>query len=619
MNSTTNFNHTLKALFGAICLGLFFGGITPANAAGRQVLRGHVPREVKELNLQPIGRLAATQHLALGIALSPRNQAELAQLVKDIYDPASPRFHKYQSVKENADRFGATPADFQAVVDHLKARGLTVTATYSNRLYASVDGTVDNIEKAFHVTMRVYQHPTEARTFYAPDVEPSLDLDVPVEGINGLANYHLPRIGQTGTGSGPGSTFRGSDFRHAYAPNVTNTGTGQTIGLYCGSTAYSPKSIYVYETNCGLSTDISVKPVSVGGFNTNFVSTNNDGEQCLDIEMCISMAPGASVREYETGDFGAALSLMQSENLCKQMSTSITFTPPPSGGESTLELMASQGQSFFCASGDSGAIPATTATNWWPSYSSNVTVVGGTQLTTATPGGAWQSEIAWPGSSGGICDNVTLAEPIPLWQSGVNMSLNQGSTSYRNIPDVSMVGASFWLVFSNAQNIGPIDGTSGASPLWAGFTALVNQQAAIQGLPTIGFLNPTLYSIGNGPFYTDAFHDITNGNNTWSNSTSAYYATNGYDLVTGWGTPNGIGMINALLSYEGAIWVDFNYTGSTQNGTYNYPFQTLAQGVSAVSTGGTIWIRTAGASSETPTISKALTIRANMGTATIGN
>jgi subtilase family serine protease len=615
MNSTTNDNQTLKALFGAICLGLVFGGMAPANAAGRQVLSGHVPREVKELNLQPIGRLAATQHLGLGLALSMRNRAELDQLVNDIYDPANPRFHKYQSVQDNAERFGATPTDFQAVVDYLKAQGLTVTATYSNRLYVSLDGTVENVEKAFHVTMRVYQHPTEARTFYAPDVEPSLELDVPVEGINGLSNYHLPRNGQTGSGSGPGSTFRGSDFRHAYAPNVTLTGTGQTIGLFCGSTPFSPKSIYVYETNCGLSTNISVKAISVGGFNTNYAG-GNDGEQCLDIEMSISMAPGASVREYETGDFGAALSQMQSENLCKQMSTSIAVLPPPSGGEATLELMAAQGQTFFCASGDNAAQTAS-STIFWPSYSTNVTVVGGTELTTASPGGPWQSEMAWYGSAGGICDNSTLAEPIPIWQTVINMSLNQGSTSYRNIPDVSMCAASFWLVFSNAQNIGPIDGTSGASPLWAGFTALINEQAANDGLPTIGFLNPPIYSIGQSAAYTSCLHDITTGNNTWSDSPNAYYATNGYDLVTGWGSPNGQATINALLGYVGQIWVNFS-DACPGNGSFTNAFCTLALGTNAVANGGTICLVGPHSTTATATIHKPMTLRAFYGSVTIG-
>jgi subtilase family serine protease len=57
-----------------------------------------------------------------------------------------------------------------------------------------VTGSVANIEKVFHLTMRVYQHPTEARTFYAPDVEPSLDLAVPVLNIGGLNNYTMCRI-----------------------------------------------------------------------------------------------------------------------------------------------------------------------------------------------------------------------------------------------------------------------------------------------------------------------------------------------------------------------------------------------------------------------------------------
>ena len=48
-----------------------------------------------------------------------------------------------------------------------------------------------DIEKLMHVTLRVYQHPTEARTFYAPDAEPSLEVEVPVLAVTGLDNYKL--------------------------------------------------------------------------------------------------------------------------------------------------------------------------------------------------------------------------------------------------------------------------------------------------------------------------------------------------------------------------------------------------------------------------------------------
>jgi photosystem II stability/assembly factor-like uncharacterized protein len=66
------------------------------------------------------------------------------------------------------------------------------------------------------------------------------------------------------------------------------------------------------------------------------------------------------------------------------------------------------------------------------------------------------------------------------------------------------------------------------------------------------------------------------------------------------------------------IWVDFNYTGSFQNGTFDYPFATLVQGINAVRTGGNILIRTPGSSPERLTISKPMSIHAFAGPATIG-
>ncbi len=64
-----------------------------------------------------------------------------------------------------------------------------MTHTAANRLVLDVSGAVSDIERAFQVTMQVYQHPTERRTFYAPNVEPSLDPSVPVQGVEGLNNF----------------------------------------------------------------------------------------------------------------------------------------------------------------------------------------------------------------------------------------------------------------------------------------------------------------------------------------------------------------------------------------------------------------------------------------------
>src|SRR6185312_9491069 len=68
-----------------------------------------------------------------------------------------------------------------------------ITGLHSNRTLLDVNGSVADVEKTFHLNMRVYQHPKEARTFRAPDVEPSLDLAVPVLSISGLDDFNLPR------------------------------------------------------------------------------------------------------------------------------------------------------------------------------------------------------------------------------------------------------------------------------------------------------------------------------------------------------------------------------------------------------------------------------------------
>jgi subtilase family serine protease len=217
------------------------------------------------------------------------------------------------------------------------------------------------------------------------------------------------------------------------------------------------------------------------------------------------------------------------------------------------------------------------------------------------------------GSGGGVSPNYT----IPLWQQGINMAAVGGSTAQRNFPDVGMNANNVYVYFNNGSTTVQA-GTSCAAPLWAGFTALVNQQAANYGLNAVGFLNPAIYRIGQGPLYNSCFNDITNGNNIWPGSPTQFNSAPGYDLCTGWGTPKGRGLIDALMAYAGTVWVDFNYTNSTEDGSYNYPFTTLAQGTNAVAPGGNIWIRSSGSSSETMTISKPMTIRAIGGPGTIG-
>ncbi len=536
-----------------LCGILVSGWSERALGAERQVLSGHRPPGA--VTLAPVGRLPETQRLDLAIALPLRDKGGLTSLLRQLYDPASPDYRHFLTSAEFTARFGPTEADYEAVKAFAVSNGLTVKATHSNRVVLDVSGAVPDIERAFQVTLRTYRHPQESREFYAPNAEPSLELSVPVMSVAGLDNYMTPRPLLHATpwansvnprpqaGSASGGLYIGNDFRAAYVPGVLLKGAGQAVGLF-ELDGYYANDITLYESDASLP-NVTLTNVLVDGATGGAGSGNT--EVALDIEMALSMAPQLSrIIVYEGPSSGTTLAnifdvlnRMATDNLAKQLSCSWAWTAATNATTDQIFLQyAAQGQSFFQASGDSGAY---TGTVMQPGDNPNITIVGGTILATTGGGGAYVSETAWSGSGGGISPSYA----IPSWQQSVSMSLNQGSTSLRNFPDVSIVSTNLYLRAGNGLTYISW-GTSAAAPLWAGFVALVNQQAATNGLSPVGFINPALYTIAQGSGYSLCFHDITTGNNFNSSSPTKFPAVTGYDLCTGWGSPNGAALINAL-------------------------------------------------------------------------
>jgi subtilase family serine protease len=327
--------------------------------------------------------------------------------------------------------------------------------------------------------------------------------------------------------------------------------------------------------------------------------------------MALSMAPGLSeIIVYEGLFPNDILNRMATDNQAKQLSSSWGFGPQVDPiRQQIYKQFAVQGQTMFQASGDLGAW---TAEIFAPSDDPLLTIVGGTSLAT-NPKGEWESETTWPGSGGGI----STVYSIPSWQLGIDMSANQGSASMRNIPDVAaMADSGIWLVANNGEFfLG--GGTSASAPLWAGFTALVNERAATSGKPSVGFLNPALYSIGKELSYASNCHDITTGDNI-NNSVGKFSAVPGYDLCTGWGTPRGTNLVTTLVAFSGAVWVAFGTPGPG-DGSYTNAFNTLARATNAVPSAGTIAIKAPATTAETISIAKPMTLRAAGGPISIGH
>jgi uncharacterized repeat protein (TIGR03803 family) len=338
-----------------------------------------------------------------------------------------------------------------------------------------------------------------------------------------------------------------ADLRAAYVPGVTLTGAGQKLGLF-ELDGYYPNDITAYESLAGLA-GITVSNVLLDGFDGS-PGIKND-EVALDIDMAMAMAPGLSeIIVYEGLNPEDVLNRMATDNLAKQLSTSWIWEPFTPVTDQIFQQMAAQGQAMFEAANDWDAYDGTLIPPNQPSDDPYVISVGGTTLTMTANNSAYVSETVWNssdivGSSGGISTRY----PIPPWQQGTDMSRNGGSTTMRNLPDVAMIADNLFIFYSDGQP-GTVGGTSCATPLWAGFTALANEAAAASGEPVVGFINPALYAIGNSPSYNNNFHDITSGNNRSIASSVFFNAVPGYDLCTGWGTPKGSNLIYSLAVPE---------------------------------------------------------------------
>jgi subtilase family serine protease len=584
-------------LVAALCLGPIQSGI--AADPGMKILPGHVPAAVAKL--AAYGTLPPANRLNLAIGLPLRDARGLDDFLSAVYDPASPHYRQYLTPEQFTEKFGPTAADYAAVTAFALRQNLTVTATHSNRLLLDVSGSVADIQRAFHITLRTYHHPTEARDFYAPDADPSVDASLPISDISGLNNYSLPRPKSLHikpatllnavpkSGSGSGGNYLGKDFRAAYLPGVTLTGTGQMVGLF-EFDGYYPSDIAAYESVAGLA-PVPLQNVLLDGFSGTPTTGRDSGdiEVSLDIEMAVAMAPGLSkIVVFEAGPDGLqndVLNAMAANNQIKQLSCSWGWGGGPnSTTDAIFKQIAAQGQSFFTASGDADAYTTGASSvngvdnpslDNAPSSCPFITSVGGTTLSTTGPGGSWSSETVWnwgldDGSYVGSSGGVSSYYAIPGWQAGISMAANGGSTAWRNIPDVALTADDVYVYYDDggATSVG---GTSCATPLWAALTALMNQNAAAAGRSAVGFLNPGIYSLGQSSSYAASFHDIASGNNFSSSSPSEFSAVPGYDLCTGWGTPAGQSLINALAGPPDSLGV-MPATGFTATGAVGGPF-----------------------------------------------
>jgi subtilase family serine protease len=594
------------------CQGTAWAG---AGAEPMVRLSGHVPSD--ERNSACMGTLPGDQKIDFAITLPMRNRAQAQSLIHRMYDPSDSLHGKYLSTAQISSLFGPTAGDYAAVIAFAESHGLNVTHTHNDRMLLDVEADSATVDSALNLHLNRYRQ-ASGKVYYAPDTDPSVPASIAarITGFVGLDNFAQPTTNlniapaygpfdntgiSSANGTGVGGGLAPSDIKTAYGfdGSVTETGAGQTLGLF-ELDGYTPSDITSYQSAYGLG-NATVTPIQVDG------TTNTPGgaadEVTLDIEMQLAMAPSIDqIRVYEgpptwQGSLDTWTAIYDAAATVKVISTSWGYYEegnPPSAFQfegDTFTDMALAGQTVYAATGDHGAYPdqvdyPSTLFVQDPSTQPYVTAVGGTLLSTTSPGGAYSSETTWNDGTGAGGGGVSAVWTIPSYQSSTLTSpapAPSGKTyslTQRNVPDVSLNSSgdnAYDIYFSGDDGVGwyLVAGTSAASPLWAGFTALVNQRRAANGQSAIGFINPDIYTIGVSSAYDTNFHDVSDG------STNNYYtAVTGYDDATGWGSFRAAAMMTTLaftsapaapgafMATAGNGQVTLNWTAATHATSY---------------------------------------------------
>jgi kumamolisin len=528
-----------------------------ATTGAMKKLVGHIPAKVKEMSDQ--GRLADDQEVPVTIALELNNEADLDQTLAGMYQPGSPNYQKYMTPAEFQAKYAPTDAQIEQTKALLASQGLTNLTVSANKLYIKATGSAATMNAAFHTELHQYKAEASEKAYFAP----AYDLQVPtgsaIKAVVGLQNIaeakpHAvkARADSPHTGSGPNGGYIPSEITTAYNIPSSLNGAGQTLAVF-ELDGYNASDITAYEAKFGLP-NVPLQNVLVDG--ATGTAGGGANEVTLDIELMIAVAPGASkILVYEgPNDEQSILDVygkIANDNLAQSVSTSwgsVETSLPVSTlqAESVVfKQMAAQGQTIYSAAGDNGADDNGSSLSVDdPSSQPYVVGVGGTKLTIAS-GGAYQSETTWNNGSsanGAGGGGVSTVWTIPSWQVGAATGKTLGSTTMRNVPDVSLNAdptTGYAIYYDGQWTV--YGGTSCAAPLWAAFTALVNQQRIANGKGAIGFPNGLLYQLGSR--YATDFHDINDG------STNLYYpAVTGYDDATGLGTIDGTNLLQDLSS-----------------------------------------------------------------------
>ena len=460
---------------------------------------------------------------------------------------------QYLSREQFAKAHGASAADIAKVEAFAHQHKLVVVSANAGQCRVVLAGPVSAINQAFGVELQEYSYPDGTYQSHDGAVSVPAELAGVVVGVFGLddraiAKPKLQRLGfdamvQPASTSSSNTSYTPPQLAQLYNFPTGLDGTGQCIGIIELGGGTRPRDIQTYFTELGLPVP-TVKTISVDhGKNRPTTADSADGEVMLDIEVAGAIAPKALIAVYFAPNtdrgFLDAVTAAVHDKVNKPSVISISWGAAESewsdqtmtAFEQVFTDAAAMGVTICCAAGDNGSSDGVSDGQPhvdFPASAPHALACGGTRI--QTDAGGITTEVVWnegPNSATGGGYSAFFQRP------DYQAELGAGVTT-RGVPDVSGDAdpASGYRVRVDGSEL-VFGGTSAVAPLWAGLIALMNQNLA----QPVGFLNPLLYGPLQGKQVT---RDITIGNN------GQQEAGPGWDACTGWGSPDGENLLQAL-------------------------------------------------------------------------
>jgi kumamolisin len=513
-------------------------------------LLGSRPSSASAVHPQGAGAVLAT---GAGAALSSAGRAILASS-DDLGPSAASDVRVIVALRH---------AEFpQQLTTWAATRHLRVTWT-APESWAVLSGPAPVLAKALATPIDDFRA-TDGQKFYAALATPKVhaSLGGEVQGLGSITSYaHLKEMDVPSGGLTPTGLVQAYDATPLTFQGYL--GQGMTVVLF-ETDGFSQSDFTRFTTKYHLP---PIRMTVIGG-----QAGKPSGETELDAEAVHEIAPDANLVYFNfltnssstmVSDFSKVTKLYPgsiwnfSLGACEYglLADKVDFTKL----EDALQAAEGTGSTIFAASGDAGGFDCTPPLDWgdnpqqsyagvtFPADMPAVTGVGGTSLS-VDANGDYAGEAAWTESllSQGTGGGVSVVWNDPGWEKAPGTGDYDGAQPGLQVPDVAAVAdPSTGVAGVNEGSAIEGGGTSLAAPVWAGFTALIDEYLERQHLGELGFANQDFFEIASRVEPYPAFHDVVSGGG------ALYPATPGYDMATGLGSPDVWNLVRDLASLLG--------------------------------------------------------------------